>query len=391
MSHLKLSAKLISSVFALGYVTSLVGSVSTPTECADRPEDWLGKSMKRSFPVHVVAVIVQRDPSGDDLYQTVRVERSKEGKTHHVVLQPLRLQGMESVDDGDRMQMFWPDQNIMIDQVAPHHMEDDAALRLKLAKANYEITFGESLKVAGRDAKCVVATPREPRLETRRFYLDSQTGYPLRMEIVPPGQSRKLVYDTKDIKFPASLDSDRFRMKPLGSARKLTYDPPEKLRPSDVKRRLGFEPILPEKMPMGFKMQEMQLTNSDNWRALAIRLTDGLVKATVYQWRAADNVKVRSLENGTSGSAGALRILVVSDMPLELRRELLRAFSRTGDLTWTQPTPMSSVILDWDLGRRILTDQTVGEPASRPDKLYDLLPPRTEAETGSRPERLAGR
>ena len=50
---------------------------------------------------------------GDGLSQLIRVERDKSGKTRHSVLQPLRLAGTESVDDGNRNYVYWPDRNVL--------------------------------------------------------------------------------------------------------------------------------------------------------------------------------------------------------------------------------------------------------------------------------------
>ena len=330
------------ATFALPVVAcslAAIASAAFPVEpnCGDDADAWLLKSMRRNFSTHVIAVIIQRDPSDDDQHQTVRVERSKDGKVHHVVLQPLRRQGTESVDDGRRLRVYLPDQNVMIDQASPHLQEDDAGTRWKLAKKNYDLKFGEAVKIAGRETRCIVAVPHDSRMETRRYYVDRKTGYPLRMETISDDSPRRIIYDTREIQFPAEIDRERFEMNPVGGARVLSYDPPQSLKPADAKRKLGFSPILPSNLPMGFKVQDMQLTTSDRWRALAVRVTDGLVKATVYQWLSSDQVKIRSMEMGTSGTVGDVRLLVVSEMSTEIRRDLLRAFTRYADIGTLQP------------------------------------------------------
>jgi outer membrane lipoprotein-sorting protein len=294
--------------------------------------------MRRNFPSHIAAVIVQRDPSDDSLSQTVRVERAKDGRSHHVVLQPLRLQGMESVDNGRHMHMYWPDKNLVIVQVSPHQMSDDSKRRIGWVKQNYRLSFGEATRIAGRTAKVVIAVAKDSRLGERRFYLDQSTSYPLRMEVIEDGL-RRVIYDTKEIRFPESLVDERFEMRPLGAARKVTYDAPEQLTKSGVKRRLGFSAMIPGKLPMGFKVQDMQLTESDKWRALAIRITDGLIKATVYQWRSKEDVSVRVLENSSLGVKDDLNVLVVADLAPDLRKEILRAYVPNAGLTSAGPVP----------------------------------------------------
>ncbi len=330
-------AKRALSPLVTSCLIAVAGANSLAPGCGEDADAWLLKSMRRSFPTHVIAVIIQRDPSAEDQHQTVRVERSKDGKVHHVVLQPLRRQGTESVDDGKRLRVYLPDQNVMIDQASPHLQEDDAETRWKLAKKNYELKFGQGMKIAGRDTHCIVASPHDERMDTRRYYVDRKTGYPLRMETISEDSSRKIIYDTREIQFPSEIDSERFEMNPVGGARVLSYDPPQSLKAADAKRKLGFAPILPPNLPMGFKVQDMQLTTSDRWRALAVRISDGLVKATVYQWLSADNVKIRSVEMGTAGTVGDVRLMVVSEMNSDIRRDLLRAFTRAGDVGVLQP------------------------------------------------------
>jgi len=289
------------------------------------------RSMQRVLPVNVVAIIVQRDPFGDGAFQTVRVERDRSGKIHHTVLQPLRLQGMESADDGDRSMIYWPDQNLLIDQDSPQRNPDDAESRMALASRNYSFKFGDSTTVAGRSAYCVVATPRSSALDVRRYYIDQETFFSLRMETVAPGRPPSLYVDTKDVKYPKKIDADSFVLKPIGSPRVQRYSPYEELSMESANRRMGFYPLLPDAMPMGFKLQEMQLTNTNRWKAVAIRITDGLVRATIYQWRGGPR-DLTSLEDRTAAEHNGINMILVSDLRSALREQLLNAFIQRADI-----------------------------------------------------------
>ena len=312
-------------------LASWVALPTLVTASGPGPDEVLLRSFQRVFPVNVRALIVQRDPAGDGLSQLIRVERDKSGKTRHSVLQPLRLAGTESVDDGNRNYVYWPDRNVLINQVSPQKDAPSASDRIKIARRNYKFSFGKSEKVAGRETYCVVATPNDRRMDVRRYYIDTATYYPLRLETVVSGRVKTVFYDTKDIQFPSKIEPDRFKLKPVGSPRVMEYSRPTKLAESEAKAKLGFKPVVPKKLPMGFQVQEMQLTSGNSWRSLAIRITDGLVRATVYQWRpSGDANDVASIEVGSSVAVGDIRVMLVSDLGEEERSALLRAFGPGG-------------------------------------------------------------
>lgn len=307
--------------------------VSAQTEST--AEQFLHRSMQRQFSVNVVALLVQRDPTGDGRTQVVRVERDRAGRIHHVVVAPLRLQGTETIDDGKRARTFWPDQNVVIDQESPQLTPCDANWRMDLVKQNYRVRFGKSTKIAGRDARQVIATPKDKRMDTRTVSVDRATSYPLRLETTSPDGSTTVHFDTKEIKFPASIPPEHFEMRVVGSVRKLAYSRPTVLTRDLAKEKIGFAPLMPAEMPMGFQLQEIQLTQSTAWRSIAIRITDGLVRATIYQWRSKPGeAKLVSMENSSQRDVGAVRMMVVTDLGEDLREALLQAFAEGGETSF---------------------------------------------------------
>jgi negative regulator of sigma E activity len=330
---------------------------------SDRAESLLLKSMRRELPVNVIAVLVQRDPFAEGSFQTVRIERSRQGWNHYTVLEPLRMQGMEAVDDGSRLKLYFPDRNLMIDQESPLLLPDDAEWRMSLVRKNYEVRFTRPTKVAGRETKCIRAKPHDPRVAERRYYIDAKTGYPLRLEIID-GDQRRIQFDTKEVQYPETIDANRFKMSPVGTARQMVYSRPQNLTESEAKRKVGFHPIVPNAFPMGFQLQEMQMTSSASWRALVMRLTDGLVKVTVYQWRGSGPARVRAMDSSTAGDAGETKLLVVSDLPPSVRKEFLEAFQRAAQQMARAKTP--SAENPGDFGLLICEGRTNGElrPAS---------------------------
>jgi negative regulator of sigma E activity len=296
--------------------------------------DLLERALGRAFGVNIVAIISQRDPRNEGSFQTVSVERDKTGRTHHTILQPLRMQGVESVDDLVRFRMYMPDQAMIIDQDSPQRMPCDARWRTGLAVQNYELRLSESSNIAGRRVTRIEALPRFREIPSRRYYVDATTGYPLRLELMESDGAWATGFDTKDIRFPRSIEPGRFRLEPMGEPKVIRYENQNKLSKATAAKLIGFEPIVPPNLPFGFQVQSIQTNDSKNWRSLAMRLTDGLARATIYQWQIVPGARdPKSIENSTMIESGSLRIMLVSDLPVAVRKRLLEAFSLRAEMT----------------------------------------------------------
>lgn len=289
--------------------------------------DLLQKSMGREFPVNVIAVIMQRDPAGDGTYQRVKVTRARDGRSRHSIIAPLRMAGVESVDDGDKMRVYLPDKRALIVQDSGHLADSDPEVRIGWAKKNYQFSIDGREKIAGRMSLRVVADPKDPDMSIRRYYLDEKSGYPLKMEVVGEAGEPKVVFDTIAIDFPDSLSGNVFRMKPLPGTNTINYTRPQTLAsPGKAQAVVGFRPVLPDRLPMGFRVQEMQYNGGDEWKSVVIRLSDGLVRATVFQWRP-NGKKIEAIEDSTLADINGLKVLIVSDLPPHVRKRLLDSFT----------------------------------------------------------------
>lgn len=283
----------------------------------------LSRSMRGEFHVNVVAMIVQRDHRGLNQFERVKVSRSKSGMQHWIVVQPLSLAGIEANDDGKRWQTYLPDERLLTDQASPSREGDDLASQIGLARKNYNFELSPHSDIAGRNTVCVTATPHFPVLETRRYCLDKETAYPLRLESVRPSGEVTLAYDTKDIQFPARISPSVFVMNPLPGVRKQVYDRPRNLSRHEAERIFGFAPIVPRTLPFGFKVLELQDSRSSDWKSVVLRISDGLVRANVYQYLP-DGKPKRPMADATPGDFHGILLMIVSDsLGPELRKQLL--------------------------------------------------------------------
>ncbi len=292
----------------------------------ERAVEMLIKSMQGDFGANVSATIYQRDHRGSNLYERIKILRSRHGQQHWTVVEPLSHAGIESVDDGSRWQTYIPDERLLIDQASPGRARADLRRRLRLARQNYVFMTKPHVDIAGRPVYCVCAAPRNNRLDERRYCLDARTAYPLRMETLAPSGAVTVVYDTKDVQFPDAFSPGAFEMHPLPGFNKLTYDRPRSMSKREVKNLLGFDPIEPGELPLGFHLEDMQYSGSQEWKSVVVRLTDGLARANVYEWWP-DNKPKKAMADSTAGECHGIKFLLVSDnLSPDLRRELLAAF-----------------------------------------------------------------
>ncbi len=102
---------------------------------------------------------------------------------------------------------------------------------------------------------------------------------------------------------------------------------PESLKVEESEDQLGFTPAIPNDLPLGFEVLQAEVLD-DAFKSLALRITDGLVKATVYEWRKADDPSTPRLgEMASVKDTGDLRILIIGPLPEIARKKILNEFN----------------------------------------------------------------
>jgi negative regulator of sigma E activity len=235
------------------------------------------------------------------------------------------MQGIESVDDGDRWQTVLPDEHKVVDDDSPLKFPSDDKARLALCRRNYKFSFDGEAVVAGRRAYRILAKPRHSDLNPHRFYLDRKTYYPLKAETILDGDE-KVEFETLSVSYPESIEEEHFTLHAPPSMRWEKYNRPAACPSAkEAEKELGFKPVLPKHLPMGFELLEMQFNDSPHWKSLQLRLTDGLARATIYEYRQGSD-SMRAMENSSSGDVRGVQLLVVSDIDEEFRQQLLDSF-----------------------------------------------------------------
>lgn len=324
-------------------VAVLASSLAQARVWDEHAKQLLLRSLQHAYNVNVRAIVVQFC-SESGTFQQIKVEQTKSGKSRYTVIAPLRDQGVESVDDGMKAVTYLPDNKLVLVQASTRNGYQDATDRLALAEKNYKLSWENSPKIAGRKTVCVVATPKRGPLEERRFYIDSETAYLLRSETVTKDGGRSVKYDTRCVSYPEEMIEPGIQMRELGAStikyeRQITIS-----KNHSAASQVGFEPIVPTQLPYGFTVSGCQVTKSDHWQAVVVRVSDGIVRGAVYQWKPdSDDGDQGSSPDRSSLMAHGIRLLLVADIPKSARERILQAFATSGDramLTGTKSVDM---------------------------------------------------
>ena len=300
-------------------------------QAAPGAEEALRRSLERKPSVNVDAILEQASPTGAG-YVRLRMWRDTSGRRRTEILAPVALQGQISVDDGAVWTTYFPEHKRLRSHPSPLQEADDLDFRMRLLRRNYRLEIDEKTTVAGRSALRVVAYPRAADLETRRFYLDAATFIPLKTETLNELGGVTVQVAVKKIQYPARLDKSMFDALAIPGVKRDLPKPPFPLQGvDDAERRVGFRPASPGKLPMGFRAQGMDMVTWRDITPVQIRVTDGLVRLYVYQFRAPSNrpePPPRVGDDRTSRKVGDLRVMVRGDAPLAVRERILDVYAK---------------------------------------------------------------
>lgn len=284
----------------------------------------LERSMRQARDMNVIAIVTKMG----DCMQKLKVEQKAKCGQLSTVLQPLSMQGAVLFNKGSKSFTYLPDQRIVVECDNDFEGLDEIAARAELAARNYELSFMTTAPdVAGRSTYCVVAEPRVAGIPARQFYLDQQTLYPLRFSTQATGGSWRISMDTQVVDFPKDMPQPDFN--PVGVPRKVKFDPAQPLnRISNVRDRLGFEPVVPRNLPYGFQIQRAELRRNQDGQLAMLSLTDGLATARVYEFRCNQMQDgIWSQGSNTVLTEDGVMMVLVSDLRADVRKALLSSFA----------------------------------------------------------------
>jgi len=299
----------------------------------DRAIDLLQRLYEDPFGANVVTIQRRRSPVNRSTF-LAHVESSRGVGAKITILEPVSVQGMQYIDNGEVLRSYLPDLNTIYTQSSPQKLRMDNADRLVALKANYKVRMLEQTEVARRKADVVELRPKNPKMPVRRLSIDAKEAFLLRSEVIDDDTVKWV--DTIKVTFYADrLPAFSFH------------------EPRDVVRResfvkvvkdgkfamalLGFEPRLPKKLPFGLRVVAQQVSGSESSPVFSIVLSDGIATVTVSQWNTKKNKEVGN-ERPTAVDAYGIGFAAYGDVPDDVLQEVARAFSQqySGTDTWAR-------------------------------------------------------
>lgn len=305
------------------------GGGKKPQTEANQARDLLLKTLDRNYKSNVIAIISQRSPEDNGSYQQIQVQISRDGKVRQTVISPLTMQGIEKIDDGKQSATILPDDKVILVQESPRTLPDDSETRINLTVRNYGLTLGGTTTVAGQRASIVIAKPRYAGLQSKRYHIDERTGFVLKLETLDSKGTPTVAFQAQKVTYPAvigasafSLDLDKRDGFQIITQRRTGFLDSSARGHASV----GFAPTFPQELPCGFEIQDAQVNDSGNHRSVAIRITDGPVKGTVYQYSLATAKRMKAMPGTTIGDGSGIRFVVAADVPETIRKKILNTF-----------------------------------------------------------------
>lgn len=286
----------------------------------------LFKSIEASGRMNVESIVMRKGYRGGASTQC-KFEQNDRGVSKYTVLAPLCDQNVIRYEDRRYWKNFNPERGELVVQAITTSPNSTLAIRQALAEQNYKFSSEDGDKVAGRQTMVIIAVPRASGMPSRRYSVDVSKMYVLRVETELRGD-RQILTDTLAIKFPKFISISDPEREFISQFRKFELEPPVSV--SDARKlneMVGFKPSLPQDLPFGFAIIDKQAAGED-FDTVAIRISDGLANATIFQTRNSPRVKTSKEPNASRADANGFHFKLMGELPDPIMRRILEMFVR---------------------------------------------------------------
>lgn len=214
----------------------------------------------------------------------LRVTHGAGGRRRQEVVSPPRMAGELVVDNGKTRWHYSP-RTRRVD-ITPSTLGARRPMASeRLLSRNFKLAVGAQATVLGRPARIVEIVPLHPGRTRQRLWMDTETGLALRTEHLSPSG---LVVDRSEFRSlqlnpvlkPEAFEFTLPRRAKVGSSVQVLATGPTL---EDLEVSLPFTPRLPDYLPEGFEVIDVQVFESKGVRNVHWRLSDGLGMLSLFQ------------------------------------------------------------------------------------------------------------
>ncbi len=295
------------------------------------PEEILRKTFAdRRDQISVVIQKLRLNSDGPDSIVSQKIETDGRGRQRRTIISPLFMQGTISFDDAKTLTTYDNNSKQIWIQDSPYRFRMAADLRIAMAKKNYSLTMRDNEKLLGRRCYKITAKPESDAMPTRTIWIDSETSTVLKTVLQPQHGEAVTLVETLEAKFPKKLEesiatppeeSKKWVIKRLKRPQKITD-------PEKAEKVCGFTPLLPNRLPEGFNVVGAHMYEEEPSPMIAVRITDGLAVATVYQFEGPSSALGSTGSNMEVRTEDGVRIRIVGELPNSVGRRILSTFQR---------------------------------------------------------------
>lgn len=311
------------TLLATGLLCAVVGAQSGT--------DLLRRSLEARSRTRAVLVQVQSMPGKSSSAVTVKVEMDGTGRMRRTILQPLRVANSLSIDDGNSWISLAPDEKMARVQPSVDLVSDSIANRMNLIRNNYSVSAVRGPIIAGRNTVLLTCRPKTNReLPVRRIYIDQKNFLMLRLELEEGEKATERLVDTTVAEFPSKIDPDRFKVSvPAGYTVERCTPTVRLTDPLRASKLVGFSPKVPNELPFGFVVEHYEVIRPGPTSGLlALRLSDGFVTLTAYQWATSDSKTRFPSQRSRTIQSNGLKMVVIGQLDRRLLDLIIEQFTR---------------------------------------------------------------
>lgn len=307
-------------------LAALPGSLPARATLAPSPEQILARVLEDDFDYNARLVVRRQIWREEPLLFSVVVSKGVGSK--YTVVHPSTYQGQVFIDDGKQLRHYIPESKTIYLRPSGHSFAPSGSWLARRAGKNYTLAIVEREKRLGRDVTTIALRPKNAALPSRRMTVDNELPV-VHLVDAFDGSDRLRLVEVIDLK-PSSSNLGELKLDTTREVRTRQSWGPRPVK--DMKLAagiLGFSPLSPRKIPLGFESYVRQLGGTEQSPAFVNRLSDGVAMVTVYQW-AYDEEKrpeLFSMKPLAFDSTGRIAVTADGDVPSSVLRQMAQAFA----------------------------------------------------------------
>ncbi len=303
----------------------LPGSLPARATSAPSPEQILARVLEDDFDYNARLVVRRQIWREEPLLFSVVVSKGVGSK--YTVVHPSTYQGQVFIDDGKQLRHYIPENKTIFLRPSGHSFSPSGSWLARRASKNYTLSIVERSKRLGRDVTTIALRPKNAAMPSRRMTVDDDLPVVHLLDAFD-GNDRLRLVEVIDLK-PSSTNLGELKFDTTREVRtRQSWGP----RPAnDMKLAagiLGFSPLSPRKIPLGFESYTRQLGGTEQLPAFVNRLSDGVAMITVYQWAFDEDKRPElfSMKPLAFDASGKIAITADGDVAPSVLRQMAQAF-----------------------------------------------------------------